>query len=200
FVLFLVTSMPESFERRQLIRTTWANTRGQPDVTIYCVFMVGISTIAKYNRRIAKEASILGDIYRTKIEESYRNMIFKVWDAYKWALGVSPKYIFKADDDIYVNIPRLIHWLKTDQNIKENLYAGYVVYKQKIERDEENDWFVNSTDLQQGTYPNYCIGPYYIFSGNLLEGLIHAASKRQKFPVEDAYMGVVMRDNYVTPY
>jgi hypothetical protein len=221
FVLFMVNSVPEKFDQRHLIRTTWANTwkgskkngkaarslykgRTYPKLFSNCVFLVGISNITRYDRRVSQEASVLGDIFRVEIEETHLNVVEKIWKAYTWALNVKTKYIFKVEDGVYVNIPRMVHWLNNDKQLPEQLYAGYVVYRHPI--DGEFDRPVEDNPDERATepdmiLPNYCIGSFYIFSANILPGLVASSKRTDRIRAgEDAYMGLIAKETYVRPY
>lgn len=211
FVLFLVTSVPDSFQRRQLIRTTWANTwrgsnkNGKAARSLYtrhewrklytnCVFVVGLSGKDKYNRRVTQEASVLGDIFRPQVDEGYVRIVDKVWKAFEWALSVKTKYVFKVEDGVYVNIPRMVHWLKTDPKLPKELYAGYVVFRHPIEefddQEENGDGIIdnNSTKVEKLDLSKYCLGSFYVFSSNILPRLVEKAKKTNKVQAgEDAY-------------
>lgn len=219
FVLFMVNSVPENFERRHLIRTTWANTwkgskkngkatkslykgRGYPKLFSNCIFVVGLSNRTKYERRVAQEAEILGDIFRAGMEDMYSNVVEKLWKAYEWAMEVNTKYIFKVEDGVYVNIPRMINWLNNDEKLPEHLYAGYVVYRHPVEDDYERQQEGGTkAELEQEVLPNYCLGAFYIFSTNVLKSFVDSAKTTPRIQAgEDAYMGLITKENYVLPY
>lgn len=227
FVLFLVTSVPDNFQRRQLIRTTWANTwrgskkngkaaqslytrREWPKLRSNCVFVVGISAKEKFNLRIVQEASVLGDIFRPEVDEGYANVVDKVWKAFEWSISVNTKYVFKVEDGVYVNIPRMVHWLQTDRNLPKELYAGYVVFRHPIQEgefDEQGDANAdgiidnNRTIADKLDLSKYCLGSFYIFSSNVLPRLVRKAKDTNKVQAgEDAYTGLVAQNAYLRPY
>jgi hypothetical protein len=212
FLLIIINSIPKTASRRTVLRETWAgtaqtNTPGKSlntqntfnnNLQVFCVFLVAFSSEQKENKELASEAYIHGDILRIDTAESYRNMINKVWGGYKWALKIKPQYLLKVDDDIYVNIPHLITWLH-QKSLPKNLYAGWVLHLGKIMRSPGNQWYVSHAQFHEHFYPDYCIGPFYIVSGDLLDKLIKISSKITMFNVEDAYLGILMRGLKVKP-
>ncbi|XP_031567722.1 uncharacterized protein LOC116302538 isoform X2 [Actinia tenebrosa] len=85
FLLVLVTTVPKSLERRELIRNTWAKAAQSPlqqgtdtmNFRSHVVFMLGITGDPKQDSAIEEEAEKYGDILRVPCIESYRNIISK---------------------------------------------------------------------------------------------------------------------------
>ncbi|EDO45482.1 predicted protein, partial [Nematostella vectensis] len=168
------------------------------DLNIYCLFSVGFSGDVELDQRMENESFEYGDILRVDQKESYKNLVGKVQDSFKWALRVQPKYILKADDDVYVNFPRLLNWLH-EPSIPEKLYAGFVHHRAFIHRNPSSKWYVSKKDFPEKYFPNYCAGPFYIFSGNILKDVHMESLKKPRFQVEDAYFGWLARSVGVTP-
>lgn len=212
FLLVLINSIPKTSSRRTVLRETWAGTAktstpGESmntknnfnnNLKVFCVFLVGRSGNEKENSALEQEAYVYGDILRIETAETYRNMINKVWGGYKWALKIKPKYFMKVDDDIYLNIPHLINWIH-QKSLPQKLYAGWVLHLGRIMRKPDNQWYVSHSQFHEHYYPDYCIGPFYLLSADLIEKIIQASLKRKMFNVEDAYLGVLMRDLKVQP-
>ncbi|EDO39939.1 predicted protein [Nematostella vectensis] len=216
FLLILITSHPKASSRRDLIRKTWAGTSKSkyltglpakstnvsptyPQSTIYCVFTVGFANDAGIDRYVERESNRFGDILRINKRESYRNLVEKIQGSFEWALSVKPQYILKADDDVYVNMPKLISWLHSPR-IPPKIYAGFVHYRAFIQRDPSHRWFVSRSLFPEGRFPPYCGGPFYLFSGNILQKIHKASLKQKRFAVEDAYFGVLARRIGIRPF
>ncbi|XP_031567258.1 beta-1,3-galactosyltransferase 5-like [Actinia tenebrosa] len=212
FLLILINSIPKTSSRRAVLRETWAGTAKTDtpgksmntknsfnnNLQVFCVFLVGRSSNEKENTELEREAYINGDILRIDTSESYRNMIKKIWGGYRWASKIKPKYLMKVDDDIYLNIPHLITWIHK-KSLPQKLYAGWVLHLGRIMRKPNNQWYVSYAQFHEHYYPDYCIGPFYLLSGDLIEKLIQVSLKRKMFNVEDAYLGVLMRDLKIRP-
>lgn len=208
FLLILVTTTPKSLERRKLIRNTWAKAAQTSlqegvrptNLTTYVVFMLGITGDAEQDSAVEEESEKYGDILRAPSIEYYRNIISKVWYAFEWALPYHPKYILKVDDDIYVRIPRFASWLSEDNVPSDRLYAGYVHYRAYISRNPKNKHYVSKSEYKRTFFPNYCAGPCYTFSGDLLDEFLLESKTIPKFKVEDAYLGLVAKRIGVRPF
>lgn len=77
----------------------------------------------------------------------------------------NPSYVFKIDDDVIVNIPRLLEFSTTDDD-----YAGRVTYN-----------YCNNIGV------SYCAGPIYYLSGNALKQMKDMNDKM--FMSEDMNVG-----------
>lgn len=214
FLLILITSHPKASSRRTLIRKTWAGTidskglkgkaakstkTGSSNKNVYCVFTMGFSNDVHLDKHVETEFYKFGDIIRVDSKEEYKNLVTKIWGAFGWAIGVHPKYVLKADDDVYVNIPQFINWLKTPE-LPANLYAGFVHYRAFVYRNHGSRWFVSRVEFPASHFPNYCAGPFYVFTGSFLKKLYANSQRFKRFQVEDAYFGVVAKSVGLKPY
>lgn len=199
FIIIFINSIPKAFNRRQTIRETWARTENTINTTrptslrVSCVFLIGLSESNKIARKLSTEAKNHNDILQINVQESYRNMVYKIWSGFRWILRFNPQYIVKADDDIYLSIPRLINWLDYMKHPRK-LYVGWVKQYTLVVRRPTHRWYVSFHEFSQRFFPPYCIGPMYIFSGDLLERLLAQTAYIETFHVEDAYLGVLMRN------
>lgn len=214
FLLILITSHPKSSSTRTTIRKTWAGTinskklRRKPGKSmnigsskrnVYCVFSLGFSNDVHLDRSVETEFYKFGDILRVDSKDDYKNLVVKIWGGFEWARSVHPKYVLKADDDVYVNIPEFINWLENPV-LPKQLYAGFIHYRAFVYRDHNSKWFVSRVEFPGSHFPEYCAGPFYVFTGSLLKRLVAQSKKHKKFQVEDAYFGVVAKSIGLKPY
>ncbi|KAJ7378744.1 Beta-1,3-galactosyltransferase 2 [Desmophyllum pertusum] len=115
YLLILVTSAPSHFQHREAIRATWANrtslqSRRQPFSSVddwKIVFMLGKAD-ANTNAVVEQEASVFNDILLGEFQDSYKNLVIKTIMGLSWASRLNCTHVLKADDDVYIHIPRLI--------------------------------------------------------------------------------------------
>jgi len=214
FLLILITSHPKSSSTRTTIRKTWAGTInskkfkrkpaksmniGSSKRNVYCVFSLGFANDVHLDRHVEKEYYKYGDIIRVDTKDEYKTLVNKIWGGFEWARSVHPKYVLKADDDVYVNTPQFINWLENPE-LPKQLYAGFIHYRAFVYRDHNSKWFVSRVQFPGSHFPDYCAGPFYVFTGNLLKRLVAQSKVQKKFQVEDAYFGVVARHIGLKPY
>ncbi len=143
FLVILISSHPSAFDRRNAIRETWANVKQQDLFThdrIRIVFLLGNSRDEQNDQLVKNETKTFGDIVHGSFKEAYRNATYKTLLGFKWAYFncQQAKYIFKTDDDVFINLFALVKWLKSQPRIK--LYAGYCWSRAKVKRDPTSKW------------------------------------------------------------
>ena len=90
-LLFIyVFSKVKSFEKRQIIRQTWANKELVTDF-VHLAFILGLSNENHTNQRVNTESEITGDIIQGNFHDSLRNLSIKSITAWKWITSGSLK-------------------------------------------------------------------------------------------------------------
>ncbi len=90
-LLALVVTSPGNFERRALIRRTWANPKFS---YLRAVFLLGDPRDQTLNARIAHESSEFKDIVQEDFYDSYDNLTLKSVMAFKWSAAYCAKATF----------------------------------------------------------------------------------------------------------
>ncbi|XP_057315989.1 beta-1,3-galactosyltransferase 1-like [Hydractinia symbiolongicarpus] len=207
FLLILVSSSPHDErhrEKREAIRKTWGRCKHlhtlykeskyiPKNITCKLVFFMGTT---RNPTRVSDEAKKFQDIILVDYIDTYDLITRKLLATFKWSMKYKPKFILKADDDVYVHLPRLI--MKLQHVDAQNYYGGWV-YKTSVPRDHNHRHYVSYKTFSEPTFPSFCVGAMYVFSGNLLSPLLQTVDVWAPFGVDDAYVGVLMRHISVTP-
>ena len=128
--------------------------------------------------------------------DSYKNLLMKVLSGLLWSINnLNPRFILKADDDVYVRVPYLISWL--EKYGSDQFYGGSVIPHGKRLKKSKNR--VLKDCFAEDFYPPYCSGAFYVVSSNILPSLFESVRKWTAFPVEDAYLGILARENGIKP-
>jgi len=214
-LLIIINTIPSKFERREILRETWAKqttfsidaSESNNMVTIGYFFTIGFDGNSSVDTPIEREADIHKDILRLNLNETYQGIVTKILHTFEWVanLSMKPHFIAKADDDVYIKVPDLARWLQENAPPPAKLYAGHV-HKgthSRVRRSPDSPWYVNRSQYEHDYFPDYCAGPFYVVSSNVLEGIVNA-SKGSKalagvFPVEDAYIGVLLKQIGIKP-
>ncbi|XP_061401642.1 uncharacterized protein LOC133337435 [Musca vetustissima] len=139
--LILVHSAPRNQPKRQIIRETWASIgRHMVDSPIRVLFLLGAVAEDSLQHEVMKENSDYADIIQGSFMDDYRNMTYKHVMAFKWFLYNCPdaQILIKVDDDVYVNTPQLIKYLKAEQQ-NENMTTAAKNAETTNEMSEEQD-------------------------------------------------------------
>lgn len=106
-VFIAVISATYNFEKRQMIRNTW---KKHLDNTAKLAFIVGQHTSnTTIQHLMEKESATHGDILQVGMVDTYHNLSIKVNGLLNWIHGQCPRvpFVYKCDDDIYVNVRNL---------------------------------------------------------------------------------------------
>ena len=206
FLLVLITSGVGKLysERRNSVRNTWGDKSiksGQRNWER--VFVIGKALSAERSEEIRQEAAFFEDILVLNMTDSYKNLVIKILSELLWSLiHVNPRFILKADDDVYVHVPGLLSWLDNYANNNyagDKLYGGFVIGDGEVRRGEKRKNRVARDCLAKDFYPPYCTGAFYVLSTDILPSLLKAVERRPAFPVEDAYMGILAQEIGLQP-
>ena len=203
FLLVLITSGVEKLysERRNNVRRTWGSDAGhQASKDWKRVFLLGNYKTQDAQRaaEIQREASEFDDILVLNMTDNYNNLVIKIFSGMLWSMiHVNARYILKADDDVYVRIPHLITWLENYGSDK--FYGGFVIGDGEVRRSKKSKNRVPEDCLAEDYYAPYCTGAFYVISTNVLPFIFQSVQRWKAFPVEDAYMGILARENGLKP-
>lgn len=194
FLLVLVMSKALNEDAREVIRNTWGSKKQNNKEVIYVIFVTGCTPSIHLDHDVDKEASKYRDILRAGSQEDKDpHEMKRLWFAYRWARKYQPKFLIKTYNHLYVHLPRFVQWLKDTQN-PNKLYAGKVHSHVEVNRNPKKPFFVSDKKFSPTNFPDYCSGAFYAFSGKLLKDLVDLEKKIPKFDVEDAYLGVLMKE------
>ena len=198
FLLVLITSGVRSsyVTRRNRVRDTWGNEVNHPASKDWKrVFLLGRTQTTE----ILQEAAVFNDILVLNMTDNYDNLVIKVFSGLLWSvIHINPRFILKADDDVYVRIPHLISWL--ENYASDKLYGGHVIPDgARVNRSVTWKNRVLKDCLAEDVFPPYCSGPFYVISSNILPSVFESVRKWTAFPAEDAYLGILARENGIKP-
>lgn len=218
FVLILIISAPFNTIRRLAIRQTWLSiladnsfaldrpnigamkdpTNSSNTLLIQYFFVCG-HYYPRVESAVVNETEVYGDILRLRYTEKYSLLVHKTLTSLKLASTMNVEFVVKIDDDVYLDVPRMVWFLKT-ASLPEKLYAGHLIYRGKIIRRKLSKWYVSYQDYNEtAVFPVYCNGPFYILSKNIVLEFLTASNHTRTFPLEDAYLGVLANKVGIVP-
>ncbi|CAF2266709.1 unnamed protein product [Rotaria magnacalcarata] len=131
YIIVCVHSTPAYYQRRLLIRETWAARNVFPEIRL--VFMLGQTIDNKIMQAVKFENDLYQDIVQEDFLDSYRNLTHKAMMTLKWISTYCSQasYISKTDDDMIVNTFTLLKHLKfrDSHRMKQNNSIFCRVYK-----------------------------------------------------------------------
>ena len=209
-ILVFVPSRAEEYNRRMMIRQTWANTtnysKHNGKKPVIFIFSIGLTcndsdiSNCRTDERILQEVKHHEDILLLNISDTYDNLVHKVRLSMEWiSLYSKAGFIFKVDSDV---IPNIFLWGKIIENLLQAkascFLMGFVVSGGRPIRNNslqvmENNgrlrkFIVSQEEYDGENYPNYCNGPGYVMSRDAMTAILEVTSRTPVFKFEDIYL------------
>ncbi|XP_062905867.1 beta-1,3-galactosyltransferase 5-like [Mobula hypostoma] len=197
FLLYLVTVSHHQSKERNAIRHTWGRDQRIAGKRIVAYFLLGYDPI--YQSTILNESRYYGDIIQKNFTDTYDNLTLKVLTGIKWVRELCPlaTFVMKTDSDMFVNTYYLTELLLGKN--QDLLYTGHIKVKEKPIRNPKSKWFMAEEDYPNSTYPPFCSGTGYVFSGALAGKIITVSKHIPILRLEDVYIGLCLAKLNVTP-
>ncbi|AWP14702.1 putative UDP-GlcNAc:betaGal beta-1-3-N-acetylglucosaminyltransferase 2-like [Scophthalmus maximus] len=199
FLLLAIKSQVSHFDRRQAIRQSWGRAGVIGNQTVVTVFLLGNATAWDHHPDLSfslrDESLRHQDIIQWDFRDSFFNLTVKEVLFLEWIQTRCPgaRFIFKGDDDVFVNTYRILDFLKglTEPKARD-LFVGDVITEAGPHRDKKVKYFIPES-LYTGKYPPYAGGGGYFYSGEVAARL-HSVSRRVLlFPIDDVYTGMCLK-------
>lgn len=202
-LLVAVFSAPSNTKARGVIRKTWGG-KFQEYPGVKLIFMLGKSQEAEVHKSLMMEAEDHNDIVLEDFQDTYLNLTLKTTFLLKWLDKNCPstKFVFKVDDDVFVNTEKLWSTLESSHLYSSLLsksdksgspvnidYAliGHVMNSVPI-RDPESKWYLPPTFYPLNIFPTFLSGTGYVFTGSLVPSLYDCALKTPFINLEDVFL------------
>ena len=191
-LLIMVLSSPNNFNRRSGIRKTWATDHSLMSKwkTVFLIGQVlGDDVLNKY---LDDEEKKHGDLIRGEFKDAYRNLTYKTQMGLEWASKYCDfQFLLKTDDDVFVNPYKLIDFLEKPATPKTKFYTGNCQFSATPLRDGK--YAVSWEEYNKTKYPDFCNGPAYVLSSDLIPKLVDLFDVSKKpMPLEDVYIGSLL--------
>ncbi|XP_077433422.1 N-acetyllactosaminide beta-1,3-N-acetylglucosaminyltransferase 2-like [Vanacampus margaritifer] len=214
-LLFAIKSTEQNFESRQAIRQTWGRvgwvaTRGnnssrRQEVGGYIrrVFLIGKEypqdSLWDVSKFLHMEGEQYGDIVQWDFNDTFFNLTLKdvlFWNWFSSHCGQT-RFVFKGDDDIFVNTPNMITYLNRQlekpraERTMNEFMVGDVIGAAVPNRVHQSKYFVPDS-FYKGLYPTYAGGGGVVYSGQLAKRLHEISRRVHLFPIDDVFVGMCM--------
>ena len=199
-LLILVTTTPLEYSAREAIRNTWASYSKENSANVRHLFLFGGGWGKSKQNKINNESVRYGDILQDDYKDAYYNLSYKVISGYHWALKHCPRaqFVLRTSDDSYINIPQMLHWIKTWGSHNMRVQIGQVYRDIKPLRELNSKWAITYAEYPKETYPPFAIGTSFLYSMPAVREVVKAAPNVPFFPLEDIWFGLVMREINMT--
>jgi len=202
FLLVTVSSAPENSKRRDSIRKTWGNStlwNKQNHLNFKVVFVLGQSI---FDEEIEAEQEQYNDLVVGSFHDTYRNLLYKTLFGLSWASqAVRFKFLFKTDDDVYLNVACLMRRIEQEQyRFPRGLYAGDILRGIKPDRRASSKWKIDKHDYPSDYLPPFASGAGILLSFTSVKALLKSAELLKPIHNEDVYIGLLAHYSGLKPY
>ncbi|XP_076260162.1 beta-1,3-galactosyltransferase 1-like isoform X1 [Rhynchophorus ferrugineus] len=190
-LVIMCISHPSGFKERTTIRETWGKDRDVMGHNISLYFLIGETDNMTIQHELKQEADKYNDIIQERFVDSYNNLTIKsamMLKLFMLRCENTAKFLLKIDQDIYLNLPKLVDNLIT-RNQTENLLMGAIICGAKPIKDYKNKWYAGPSHMyRESDYPKYLSGPSYCMSKDVPKKLLKVALLTPVFHLEDVYL------------
>ncbi|XP_040905754.1 N-acetyllactosaminide beta-1,3-N-acetylglucosaminyltransferase 2 [Toxotes jaculatrix] len=205
FLLLAVKSQVSHFDRRQAIRQSWGRAGVIANQTVVTVFLLGNATVWDHHPDLSSslhdESIRHRDIIQWDYRDSFFNLTVKEILFMEWIQTRCPgaRFIFKGDDDVFVNTYRILDFLKGLPGPKaKDLFVGDVITDAGPHRDKKVKYFIPES-MYVGKYPPYAGGGGYLYSGDIAARLHSVSQRVPLYPIDDVYTGMCLKKLGLAP-
>ncbi|XP_039520244.1 LOW QUALITY PROTEIN: N-acetyllactosaminide beta-1,3-N-acetylglucosaminyltransferase 3-like [Pimephales promelas] len=206
FLLLVIKSSPENYERREVLRKTWAEERLHKGVWIRRVFIIGTTKTGFEKRRLNKllklENNENKDILQWDFKDSFFNLTLKQVLFLEWMDRWCPqaRFLFNGDDDVFANTFNMIEYLQgqEDNDGSKHLFTGQLMSGGPV-RDSSSKYFVPVQVQESKRYPPYCSGGGFVLSGFTARTIYKMSHSIILLPIDDVYMGMCLEKAGLKP-
>nr|XP_056712310.1 N-acetyllactosaminide beta-1,3-N-acetylglucosaminyltransferase 2 [Euleptes europaea] len=205
FLLLAIKSLMPHFDRRQAIRESWGKEIKFGDVTVVRVFLLGETppedNYPDLSGMLRFESETHQDILLWNYRDTFFNLTLKEVLFLKWVSNTCPgaQFIFKGDDDVFVNTHQILDYLKSLTKDKaKDLFIGDVIKDAGPHREKKLKYYIPES-IYEGSYPPYAGGGGFLYSGDLGLRLANASDQVLLYPIDDVYTGMCLQKLGLAP-
>jgi len=191
FLVVMVASAMWEFERREVIRRTWASNQIVLEKSIRVLFFVADDHNSVHFNSLKQEATIYNDVIMENFDEKYRNLTLKTQGQLKWATEhcSSANYVMHVDDDVFVDLHSVVKYLTKNQ--QSRLMACSKVFTPVVRR--EGKWEMAVEEFPENRYPTSCLGWCFVLSQGVTKELYQASLLTHLIHLEDVTFTGILR-------
>jgi hypothetical protein len=203
--LIIIISKSENYKTRDAIRRTWGsgkNLGNFSSMQIKLFFLIDFDEKLSYNIRL--ENNLFHDIIQVELPQQYTLVTHRVLSLFEWSFRYcrTAKYLFKTDDDIFINLILLLKFLsRFDEKLTSNSFRisdmtiyGYKHYNPRVFR-QANDpvgarYVVTVDEFPCANYPDFLSGFGYLVPKKARDALVYASYQdlNIQFRISDVYL------------
>ncbi|XP_037626103.1 N-acetyllactosaminide beta-1,3-N-acetylglucosaminyltransferase 3-like [Sebastes umbrosus] len=200
FLLLVIKSSPVNYDRREVLRKTWAKERLHNGVWIRRIFLSGTMDTGfekeRLNKLLELEQREYNDIIQWDFNEGFFNLTLKQILFLEWMERNCPnaRFLLNGDDDVFANTDIMVEYLQglKDNNGSKHLFTGHLIQDQGPVRWTKSKYYVPVQVQESDSYPPYCGGGGFLLSGYTALVIYNVSQSITIHPIDDVYMGMCL--------
>ncbi|KAK2841499.1 hypothetical protein Q7C36_013078 [Tachysurus vachellii] len=207
FLLLVIKSSPSNYDRREVLRKTWALERLQSGVWIRTVFISGTTRDGYERERLNKllelENREYQDILQWDFDDTLYNLTLKQVLFLEWMEKFCPDvhFLLSGDDDIFANTDNMVQYLKglDDNDGSKHLFTGHLIQYAGPIRHPDSKYYIPVQIHKPEIYPPYCGGGGFLLSQITSRDIYNMSHSIPLLPIDDVYMGMCLEKAGLQP-
>ncbi|XP_034152847.1 N-acetyllactosaminide beta-1,3-N-acetylglucosaminyltransferase 3-like [Esox lucius] len=207
FLLLVIKSSPLNYDRREILRKTWAKERLQNGVWIRRVFLSGTTGTGfekeNLNKLLRLENREHNDILHWDFNDTFFNLTLKQILFLQWMDKNcrQARFLLNGDDDVFANTDNMVHFLQSlkNNNGDQHHFSGYLINNLGPVRDPKIKYYVPVQVQESDTFPPYCGGGGFLLSGYTAMVIYQMSHNITISPIDDVYMGMCLKQAGLVP-
>uniref|UniRef100_A0A3Q0R9S7 Hexosyltransferase n=1 Tax=Amphilophus citrinellus TaxID=61819 RepID=A0A3Q0R9S7_AMPCI len=200
FLLLVIKSSPANYERREVLRKTWAKERLHNGVWIRRIFISGTSgggfEKERLNKLLEVEQREHNDILQWDFSDTFYNLTVKQILFLEWMERNCPnaRFLLNGDDDVFANTGNMVEYLQSlkDNDGSKHLFTGHLIQNVGPIRSSGSKYFIPVQVQESDSYPPYCGGGGFLLSGYSASVIYNMSKSITILPIDDVYMGMCL--------
>ncbi|KAE8620708.1 hypothetical protein XENTR_v10010429 [Xenopus tropicalis] len=187
-LIMAIKSHPGSTARRQAARQTWARGVEVDGYSVRPIFLIAQAESWGQMELVRLESQEFGDILQWDFTEGHHNLSLKERCFLEWLNLNVPEveFIFKGDDDEYVNPTAIVRYIKEHGSSPLTLHGRLRPHSDVM---RSTKYAISEALYPYDTYPSFLSGGGFLFPGASVKRLHEVAQKIPVFPLDDVYFG-----------
>nr|XP_046247685.1 N-acetyllactosaminide beta-1,3-N-acetylglucosaminyltransferase 3-like isoform X2 [Scatophagus argus] len=207
FLLLVIKSSPVNYDRREVLRKTWAKERLHRGVWIRRIFISGTTDSGFEKQRLNKllelEQREYNDILQWDFSDTFFNLTLKQILFLEWMERNCPnaRFLLNGDDDVFANTDNMVEYLQSlkDNDGSKHLFIGHLIQNVGPIRSPQSKYFIPVEVYQSNSYPPYCGGGGFLLSGYTASVIYNMSQSITILPIDDVYMGMCLAKAGLSP-
>ncbi|XP_059196702.1 N-acetyllactosaminide beta-1,3-N-acetylglucosaminyltransferase 3-like [Centropristis striata] len=207
FLLLVIKSSPTNYDRREVLRKTWAKERLHNGAWIRRIFISGTMDKGFEKQRLNKllelEQREYHDIIQWDFKDSFYNLTLKQILFLEWMERNCPnaRFLLNGDDDVFANTDNMVEYLQglKDNDGSKHLFTGHLIQNVGPIRQSWSKYFIPVQVQASNSYPPYCGGGGFLLSGHTALVIYNMSKSISILPIDDVYMGMCLAKAGLSP-